>query len=580
MDHEHASSILCPADTVLINGNVLTIDRKFSLAQAVALKDNIILAAGSNDEIRQLTGSQTKILDLKGATLLPGFNDTHCHISDWALTRPPFVLDVRFPEVKSIADIQKSVAARAGEVKQGEWIQGEGWDEGYLAECRADAARKPSKEDLDKAAPENPVSLGEYSGHRRWLNSLGLKLCGITAATPDPVGGKIERNPETGEPTGLLYEKASFQAKSAIPDWTISQRKEALMHAMAELSSLGITSYTDAVVDRAKWAIYNDAFNDFFKAGKWSCRVNMLLLLGSNEQSTLEGAKQALKYVGARHNFGNDWLRINGAKIIADGIPPLKTGWMYDDYEGGGKGGLVVEGESPEEQEENLRELISILHENRYQVAIHSTGDRTTDVCMDQFMKCIEKDPWDARHYTIHSDFARPETIRKVSEFGRRTGFELGMNVQSSIKWTISGFMESVVGAAREAYHWPLRTMLDNGIHVADSSDAPVTYPDWRAGIRGAVLRESKATGKVSGPEQRITVQEAIRNYTWNGAWFDHQEDIKGSIESGKLADLCLVDQDILNIDPHKITELKVLMTIAGGKIVYDNGATGSKQDI
>jgi predicted amidohydrolase YtcJ len=194
------------------------------------------------------------------------------------------------------------------------------------------------------------------------------------------------------------------------------------------------------------------------------------------------------------------------------------------------------------------------------------------DVCYDQYMRCIEEDTWDARHYTIHSDFTRPDTIKKIAEFGRRTGYELGMNVQSSIKWTISDLMETLVGPEREAYHWPLRTMLDSGLHVADSSDAPVCYPDWKPGVQSAVLRESKATGKVSGPEQRITVSEAIRNYTYNGAWLDHLEAVKGSIGVGKLADFCVIDGDILTINPHKINNLRILMTIVGGKIVFDTG--------
>ncbi|MBN1191009.1 MAG: amidohydrolase family protein [Dehalococcoidales bacterium] len=191
---------------------------------------------------------------------------------------------------------------------------------------------------------------------------------------------------------------------------------------------------------------------------------------------------------------------------------------------------------------------------------------------LTQYMKCIQEDPWDARHYTIHSDFPRPDTIRKVGRFGKQNGHELGMNVQSSIKWTISGLMDSVIGSQREAYHWPLRTMLDNGIHVADNSDAPATYPDWETGVQSAALKESKATGKVSGRDQCISVAETIRNYTINGAWLDHMETVKGSIESGKLADFCVIDGDILNINPHKIAGLKTLITIVSGRIVFDAG--------
>lgn len=560
------------SDLAITNGMVVTVDGDFSISQAVAVKNGRIIAVGKNEEIKSLAGEKTKTLDLQGRAMLPGINDTHCHISDWALSRPPLMLDIRFPVVKSIADIVRMVAEKVEKVKPGEWILGEGWDEGYLEECLADSSRKPLKEDLDKVAPDNPVVLTEYSGHRAWVNSKAFELAGITRDTPNPVGGEIQRRPVTGELTGLLYEKASMFLRAIIPPWTTRQRKEALLGAMAELNSIGITSFTDAGVDREKWASYNDTYNEFYNDGKWTCRVNMMLMLAGFGKSSLEGIKEALKYVGCRYNFGNEWLKVGGAKLVADGIPPLKTAWMREPYLDGTVGGLVVDGNSPEEQEKHLREMISILHSNRLQVGIHSCGERTIDVCSDQYMKCIEEDPWDARHYIIHSDFSRQETIKKIGDFGKRTGHELGLNVQSPIKWTISDFMATVVGPVRAAYHWPLRTMFDNGIRVANSSDAPVIYPDWKQGVQNAILRESKATGKVSGPEQRITLPEAIASYTINGAWLDHMENLKGSIEVGKLADFCVLDKNILAIDPHEIKDIRTLMTIVGGRVVYDAG--------
>jgi predicted amidohydrolase YtcJ len=559
-------------DLLIVNGKVITVDSNFSIAQAVAVKDGKIVAIGTNSDIKTLTDKKTKIIDIQGKTIIPGINDTHCHISDWALTRPPFMLDTRYPVIKSIANILQMVAEKVKLVKPGEWILGEGWDEGYLEECLADSSRKPSKEDLDRVAPDNPVVLTEYSGHRAWVNSRALDMAGINRDTPNPVGGEINRDPATGELTGLLYEKASMALRAIIPPWSYQQRKEALIGAMTELSSLGITSFTDAGVDREKWACYNDVFNEHFSDGRWTCRVSMLLMLAGFGKFNLEGAREALSYVGCRYNFGNEWLKVSGAKIVADGIPPLKTAWMYEPYTDGTYGGLVVDGNSAEEQEENLREMIRLFHANRLQVGIHSCGERTIDVCSDQYMKCIEEDPWDARHYIIHSDFSRPETIKKIGEFGKRAGFELCLNVQSPIKWTISDFMATVVGQEKADYHWPLRTMLDNGIRVANSSDAPVIYPDWKQGIQGAVLRESKATGKVSGPEQRISVEEAIASYTINGAWLDHMEHHKGSIEVDKLADFCVLDKDILTIDPHEIKDIRTLMTIVGGRVVYDAG--------
>ena len=557
---------LFSADRVFAKGKIVTVDDRFSVAQAVAVKNGLIVAVGTNDEIRALAGRRTRTVDLQGSTVLPGINDSHCHISDWALSRPPLSLDVRFPVVLSIADITKMVAEKARTVKPGEWIVGEGWDEGYLAECLADPDRKPGKADLDIVAPDNPVFLQEYSGHRALVNSLALSLAGITRDTPDPVGGRIGRT-DTGDLTGLLYERGSAALRAVIPPWTYAQRKKALVAAMAELSSLGVTSFTDAGVDREKWACYNDVYNESFAEGRWTCRVNMLLMLGG-----LELMKSVFRYVGARTNFGNEWLKVGGVKLVADGIPPLKTALMWQPYVDGTYGLLVTEGRTLEEQEKSLREAIRVAHANRMQVGIHSCGERTIDIITDEYIKCIEADPWDARHYVIHSDFARPETIKRVADFGRRTGCELAFNVQSAIKWTISDLMEKVVGPERAAYHWPLRTMRDAGVRVVNSSDAPVTYPDWRPGIQGAVLRESKATGKPSGPQQCITVREAIRTYTIDAAWLDHKEGVKGSLEPGKAADFCIIDGDILTMDPHRIVDLRVLMTVAGGNIVHDAG--------
>ena len=559
------------ADLVFNNGKIVTVDSRFSIAQAVAVKDGRIVAVGDNEDINALAGKRTRIINLKGAVMLPGMNDSHCHISDWALTRPPLQLEIRYPVVKSIKDIVKMVADKASTLKPGEWIIGEGWDEGYLDECLEDPDRKPCMEDLDRVAPDNPVVLTEYSGHRSWSNSRAFKIAGITGDTPDPVGGRIGRGKD-GKPDGLLYEKASMDLRGMIPPPTYTQRKNAITRAMAELNSLGITSFTDAGVDREKWACYNDVFNETHKQGKWTCRVNMLMMMGGFGKLTLDGLKDSFNYIGARYNFGNDWLKIAGSKLIGDGIPPLKTAYMFEPYTDGTYGFLVTEGDTPEEQEKSLRESIRVSHGNRMQIGIHSCGERTIDIITDQYMKCIEEDPWDARHYIIHSDFTLQETIKKVSEFNRTSKYKIAFNVQSPIKWTISDHMQSVVGPQRSAYQWPLRSMLDAGIHVGNSSDAPVIYPDWRPGVQGAVLRESKATGKPSGPEQCITVEEAIATYTIHNAWLDHKEDIKGSVEPGKAADFCVIDNDILTVDPHKIVDLKILMTVAGGDIVYNSG--------
>lgn len=550
------------ADLVITNGKVITVDEDFSIRQAIAVKGNKIVAVGSNGEVDKYIGKRTKVLDLKGKTVLPGINDSHAHLSSWGLTRPPLSLDLGFPTVKSIADIATAIERKANQIKPGEWIQGRGWDEGYLEECKtAPGVRRPTKWDIDKASPLNPVFTTEYSGHASLVNSKALELAGITKDTPDPVGGIIVRDPKTGEPTGLLMEKARILVSNVIPPWTVNQQKQAIVDGMKEMNSLGITSVTDPGIMPEYVGIYTDVYNE----GKSTVRMNVLLYFPIVKGVTqgVEDWEAAFKYVQTRGGFGNEWLRIAGVKIHG-GIPPLKTAWMYEPYVGGGVGSLVIRGETDAEKVKQFTDMILLAHKNRFQVGIHCCGDQEIDVALEAFAKAMKEDPWDARHYVIHSDFASPKACKLAAENN------LPMNVQSSIKWTIADFMETIVGEKRGAYQWPLRTMLDAGVRVTNSSDAPVTYPNWLMGVAGAVLRESKATGKVSGPEQRITVPEAIRSYTINGAYQDHQEDIKGSIEVGKLADFCIIEKNILKINPHQIRDTRVLMTIVDGKIVYD----------
>lgn len=554
------------ADIIINKGKIVTVDGSFSIAEAVAVRGDTILAVGSQKAVGAYAGENTRTLDLNGAVMLPGIHDSHAHLAGWGMEQSPMHVDAAFPKVQSIADIARLVEEKVKNAPAGAWIEGGGWDEGYLEECKADKTRLPLKTDLDAVAPSHPVALTEYSGHRIWVNSKALALAKISKASPNPPGGEIQKDPATGEPTGLLVEKASALIGALIPPPTQKQQEDGIIAGMKAMNTFGITSVTDPGCAASLVALYNDLHN----RGKFTVRMNLLLLLeGYGKPQSAGIIEQALRYSGVRTGFGNSWLRVAGYKVFGDGIPPLKTAWMYEPYVGGGVGGLVVKGENDAEREAELRAIIRLLHQNRYQIAIHGPGERTVDVCYDEFMKCLEADPWDARHYVVHCDFAKPETLAKIGAFNRRAGMELGINVQSALKWTIADHMTRIVGPERAAYMWPLRAMLDAGIRVTDSSDAPVTSPDFLKGIEAAVLRESKATRTPIGPEQSITVKEAIMNYTIHAAWQTHQESVKGSIEPGKYADFCIIDKDILTVDPHEISRSRVLATMVGGRIVY-----------
>lgn len=561
------------ADLVIINGKVITVDKDFSIKQAVAVKDGKIMKVGTNDDVKAFISSKTEILDLKGKTMLPGINDSHLHGAFFGGTRPPLALDLGYPNVQSIRDMVEELRNKVENTQDNGWVRGFGWDLGYLEECKSDPKRFPRKWDIDPVSPNNPVVFSDFSGHTLLVNSKALELAGVTKDTPNPEGGEIERNPTSGEPTGIFKElSAQALINKVVPLYSKDQKREAILSATNTFNAMGITSYTEGALgpggDQFTGGVLGSECIDIYRAlyeeGRLTARVNIMLLFGEYGALSFKDLQESLANYQIPAGLDSAWLRIGQVKIFADGIPPTKTAWMYEDYVDGGSGQLVLPGKTDEERYNELIEMIAYAHKRKFQIGIHATGDRSIEACVDGFIKALQENPWDARHYTIHSDFATPECIQRMGEYG------IGANVQSGIKWTISDYMDSLVGEERSARQWPLRTMIDAGVHVTGSSDAPVTYPNWKQGVEAAVLRESKATGKVSGLEQCISREEAIRTYTIEGAWKDHLEDLKGSIEPGKFADFCILAEDILTIDPHKIKDISTFMTIVGGKIVYD----------
>jgi predicted amidohydrolase YtcJ len=564
------------ADLVIMNGKVITVDKYFSIKQAVAVKDGKIVAVGKDEEVKDFIGRGTKVLDIQGKPMLPGINDSHMHGVFLGGTMPPLALDLRYPTVKSIRDISEVVRKKVESSRRGEWIRGVGWDPGYLEECRENLNRLPTRWDIDPVSPNNPAFFIDFSGHTLLVNSEAIRLAGITKDTPNPPGGEIERDPNTGEVTGI-FKELSGQAlvSKVVPLYTKGQKREAILAAIRCLNAEGITSYTDAALgpggDNYGGGVMGadciDVYKELYEEEKLTARVTILMLFGEYGALRFEDLRKGLASFKLPEGLKHEWLRIPGVKIFADGIPPTKTAWMYEEYAGGGHGSLCVPGKTDEEKYNELVNMIVYSHQQGVQIAVHVTGERAVDATIDGLVKAMKEKPGEnLRHYIVHGDFISAQTAKCMAEYS------IGVNVQPGIKWTISDYMDSLIGEDRSARQWPLKMLTETGVHVAASSDSPVTYPNWRQGIQSALLREAKASGKVSGPEQRIMIEEAIRLYTINGAWQDHMDDVKGSIEVGKLADFCVLGEDILTIDPHKIKDIPVLMTIAGGKIVYNAG--------
>ena len=562
------------ADLVIINGKIITVDQDFSIKQAVVVKDGKIVAAGSNNEVKPFITSGTRLLDLKGKTILPGINDSHCHPGSFGAYRPPMALDVGQSAAGSIREIAALIADRAENLPPGAWIIGRGWDLGNLAENRDDPDRWPTREDLDPVSPHHPVALVDFSGHIMWANSLALAKAGITDHGPEVESGEIKHHPETGRPTGILVEwGARGLVDKVIPLFSRAEKKQAFQAAIAEFNSQGVTSLTDAAlgpagetIARGMWSSEClNIYDEMSRAGELDIRVNILLLLGQNGCVRLQDMIDGLAAWRPPQGLDPDWVRLSGVKIFADGLPITKTAWMHEDYLGGGRGELVIPGKTEADRVSELQAIIGHAHDRGFQVGVHATGDAAIDATVAGFVQCqTERPDGVLRHYIIHGDFISLATARALA------AHNLGLSMQPYIKTLIADQEEGIVGQQRAAYEWPMRIVLDAGVNLAASSDAPVTYPNWRLGIQSAVLRQAKGSGRISGSDQCITVAEAIRMYTINGAWQDRMEKIKGSVEVGKLADFCILGEDILTVDPHEIGEIPVLMTIVGGKIVYD----------
>jgi predicted amidohydrolase YtcJ len=343
---------------------------------------------------------------------------------------------------------------------------------------------------------------------------------------------------------------------------------------MKELNSLGITSITEGALGPGgagyQGGLWDEECIDIYKGldneGRLSLRVGIMMLFTPYGSYDPEALYKGLSQFGLSPGFNSKWLRIAGVKLFADGIPLSRNAWMYEEYVGGGNGKMLFTGETDEERCSELMKIVAYCHKLGFRIGIHVTGDRAIDACIDSFVRAEQEKPKGLRHYLIHGDFVSAEGAKRMA------GYDIGASVQPALADIVMNFLPHSVGMERTARYGCLRTLLDAGVHVAGGSDAPVTYPDWKATIQSIVTRNYSPAGK---PARQVTVEEAIRMFTVAGAWQDHAEDMKGSIEAGKLADFCVLDEDILTVEPHRIKDIRTLMTIAGGRVVYDAGLGG-----
>jgi predicted amidohydrolase YtcJ len=562
------------ADLIVLNAKVAKVDQDFTFAEGIAVTGGRIAAVGANEEIDAFRGHKTEVLDLKGRTVLPGIHDAHIHASLLGGNLAPIAVDIS--SAKSTADVVRSIGEKAKMLNPGEWVRGIGLDSFTSSKTKDAREPLPARWDLDQVSSQNPVYVGvaPFHGDRKvLLNSLALRMTSITSETLPPPGGEVIRDPINGEPTGFFIGAPAEQMiQGILPLLNREEKRRSIEAVMKKLNSLGITSITEPSLGPGGTGFLGglwdaetlDLYKELAEEDRLTLRVNVLLLFTSYGAFLAQETYAGISSLSGKI-FENLYLRIAGIKLYADGIPPNKTAWMSQEYPGGGNGRLVFPGKDDSERSRAMEEVVDFAHRSGYQVGIHATGDKSIAACIDSFIKAEMRNPKGLRHYIIHGDFVSLEDARRLAKWG------LGISVQPALASTFAQFMRYSVGQEKARQFLPLGMLIKNGVHVAGGSDSPVASPDWRSGVQSAILRE---VGQQNGSEDEksISLSDAIRMYTLEGAWQDHAEHARGSIEIGKLADFCVLDADIFAVNPENLKDVPIFMTIVGGKVIYQIG--------
>ncbi len=534
---------------VLYNGKVRTFASENLICEAVACAGSRIVAIGSSDEMRRLAGPETQAIDLKGRTAIPGLTDTHVHLSEKG-TAEMALVDCRdfYVNVDSVADILQRLANAAANSPKGSWIVAHG---SPMQDFRLTDKRFPNKHDLDRVVPDHPVSIS-FGAHITIANTPALAAAKITRDTRDPAGGHIKRDSQTGEPTGELHERAQLIVKKVAPEFNYLQLKDGIVFALNQCLERGVTTVHDIV----RYAEPVRAYQELHKEGRMHARVSILPRV---IESMIES--KSLIELGLITGFGNEWLRVGGVKMSIDGGITGRNACFYDPYEDDEHNHGIIR-----IQQDELNNTVQKCHEAGLRCCVHAIGDRAFDMALDAYDKAIANSPRkDHRHRIEHMGnwLCTPERMQRMV----RSGIVAIPNI--AIGYYVGDAILDCVGEKRLTKAFPFRTLLKNGVVIAGGSDSPGYWPvDPLRDIAACASRKMR-WGEVWVPEERISVAEAFAMHTTTASWVGFEENEKGSLEVGKLADIAVLAEDPFEIDAEQIRDLKVEMTLVGGEIKY-----------
>jgi predicted amidohydrolase YtcJ len=535
------------SNLILKNGSVYSVDADRSWAQAIVIAGGKIVFVGPDEALESYVSSDTVVIDLDGKMVLPGFVDAHAHPS-WAMD---YVGNINLYQLSSLEEYKQAIADYAGSHVGAEVLRGSGWDNRYFS------STGPDKDILDALVPDKPVSLISYDGHSLWVNSVTLLRAQISRNTPDPAGGVIERDPETGEPTGTLRETALQLVEKVIPDYTIAERKNALLVYQEMAVRAGITLCHDAMLETQSIA----AFSELEAEGLLKIRFRGALLMEPDK-----GSEEQIELMLRERSANNSpYFQVNAAKIFVDGVIEGGTAYLLEPYEHSPD----FRGE-PIWGPEILNQMSAALDREKIQIHVHVIGDAAAQITLDALEHAQKKNGRrDSRHLITHLQLVTPEDIVRFRELGV-------IGVPQPFWFKVDDYYWNLalpyLGKDRADIQYPMQSFIDAGVVMASASDFPVTIPfDPLRGIQTGITRSAIGAKpeEILWPEERANLEEMIASFTYNGAYANFLENDLGSLVVGKQADIIVLDRDLFEISPSDIAETKVLLTLVAGKEVF-----------
>ncbi|MGH9774554.1 MAG: amidohydrolase [Candidatus Acidiferrales bacterium] len=535
------------ADLVLQNGNIFTVDARRPRVQAVAIRGETIAAVGSDAEMKPWIGPETRVIDLHGAFAMPGFNDAHVHLLSAGLAK----LEIDLQGAKSLAEFQQRVRGALKDYKPGEWITGRGWDHTLWPEKKF-----PTRQDLDAVAADRPMFFGRVDGHVAIVNSLALKISGITKDTPDPPAGHIVRDPATGEPTGMLEEdSAQSLVLRHIPSPGPARLRRAIEIALADAAEHGVTSLQDnSISGENSWGVFV-LYQQLQSEGKLTARIT--------EWLPFEAPLEKLEEMRKRGGTSDAWLKTGALKGFLDGSLGSRTAALLAPYSDDPSTSGILRMDPYETQLQAIERDAA-----GFQINFHAIGDRANHVALDVF-EAVRS----ANGIRDRRDRIEHAQILASADIPRFVELDVIASVQPSHLLDDERWVDARIGADRVAGAYAWNTLEKSGAHLAFGTDFPVEPINPMLNLYACVTRELPEGGPTGGwqPQEKISIEDAIRNYTEGSAYAQFEEQRKGRIAVGQFADIVVLSADVTRVPPRDILRTKAELTIVGGRVVFES---------